>query len=157
MKVFGSVLTDTDVTALFNETRVCAPITGCAASFPDGISSHSGGTIDFGYQSQLFLSPDGILDAGNILKNGGSSLLTCDYADCLANSRSVPALNPGPFPVFTSNKNISVNQNQTKTLGQQGGTDTYDNVTVAGTLNVSNNYTEYYIKNMNLQFDGVAH
>lgn len=156
VKIFNSVLTDTDVTTLFNETRVCAPTNGCAASFPDGINSHDNGIVDFGYQAQLFSSPDGVLDASSVVRNGGAlTTLTCDFVDCSASGATVPKLNPGGFPVFSSGQNISVSSGDTKILGDEGNTDTYNNISVSGTLNVSSTYSEYFIKSMNLGFNGV--
>lgn len=156
VKVFDSVLSDSDVTTLFNETRACPPTNACAASFPDGINSHDNGLIDFGFQTQLFSSPDGVLDAGSVVRNGGAlTTLTCDYVDCSASGGAVPKLNPGGFPIFSSTQNISVSSTQTKVLGDEGNTDTYNNISVSGTLNVSSTYSEYFIKNMNLGFSGV--
>ncbi len=155
VKIFASVLTDTDVTTLFTETRVCAPISGCAASFPDGISSHENGEVNFGYQAQLFLSPDGVLDAGTVVRNGGAvTTLTCDFVDCSVSGSAVALLDPGNFPVFSSTQDITVSSGDTKVLGDEGSTDTYNNISVSGTLNVSGTYAEYFIKNMSLGYNG---
>ncbi|WP_250656586.1 LamG domain-containing protein [Alkalimarinus coralli] len=158
VKVFGRVLDDADVTDLFNETRDCPIISGCAASFPDGISSHNNGTVDFGSIAQLFSSPDGVLDAATVNRNGGNlGVRTCDTVDCTASGAAVPELDPGSFPSFTSSQGLNVGWGETKVLGDVGDTDTYNNVSVSGNgvLNVSSTYTEYYINNLSLMFGSV--
>lgn len=158
VRVYGRVLDDTDVTDLFNETRDCPIISGCAASFPDGISSHNNGRVDFGDIAQLFSSPDGVLEAATVNRNGGNlGVRTCDTVDCTASGAAAPELNPGSFPSFTSSQDLNVGWGETKVLGDVGNTDTYDSVSVSGnaTLNVSSTYTEYYINNLSLLFGSV--
>ncbi|WP_340676982.1 LamG domain-containing protein [Paraglaciecola sp.] len=85
----------------------------CSALFPDGASTHSaGGTIAFDYNARLIGSDDNLLATTSISKNSGSSVNTCNTADCAATGTSSEAASSISFQTTASTVDV--------TLGYQG-------------------------------------
>ncbi len=152
VQIFNQTLSSTQVTDLYNETHPCSSVaSACSASFPDALSSHSGGTIAFDFNDQVLNSPDNILDAGAVTSNGG--LNTCSSANCTASGSSVTQLDPGAFPDTSGfSSDFSIGYQGTDTLGTDRNQ--YRNVTVdnEGVLTVSAGYSEYFIDTLTLQY-----
>jgi cytoskeletal protein CcmA (bactofilin family) len=81
----------------------------CSAIFPDGASTHSvGGTISFGYNSQLFGSDDNQLATTAVSENSGSNVNTCDTADCVATGTASNAASTITFQTTSSPVDVPV-------------------------------------------------
>ena len=132
-------------------------LTGCAASFPDGLSSHSAsGNIDFGKDALLSNSPDNILDVGSITKSNASTALTCTSVDCVSANASVAVINPGVFQITNSAVTYNTGAGPAD-LGANGITE-YTSVVVGQneTLNFSNTQTEFRITSLSIAKDAVV-
>ncbi|MCG8672038.1 MAG: LamG domain-containing protein [Pseudomonadales bacterium] len=149
--VFDTPLSDLQILTLLNDTHACAAESTCSASFPDGASSYNSGSISFGYNAQLFFSPDNALEFNSVSLNGGSTVSSCVTADCTASSSSVPALTLPTFPSTSFSTDLTVSSGGTGTLGN-AGTNEYDDVRARSnsTLNVSSSYSSYYMDTLRL-------
>ncbi|AZZ94548.1 LamG domain-containing protein [Hahella sp. KA22] len=153
VQIYNKTLSATDVGDLYVETHPCEGSGACLGTFPDAISSHSTGTISFGYNSQVIDSPDNILEAGTVSVTGSSSVLSCTSTTCVASGGAVDALNPGTFPdtsVYVTDLSVS----GAGTLG--GATNQYRTVSVsdASVMNVSSAYSEYFINQLSIGYQG---
>ncbi len=112
VNIFDQALTALQAQELMDVTRPCSSINLCVSSFPDGLSSHSGGTINFGRDAQLFFSPDDVLDASSIIINGASNDRTCVSAECQANGLISDITTPPAFPTTSGfSDNIAIGNN----------------------------------------------
>ena len=152
VRVYRGTLTSSEVDNLYQETHSCGTTgTSCTDSFTDGISSHSGGNVEFRNNAELVGSLDNLLDVGSVFGTGLSG--SCGSQACSASGNAANTFNPGGFPENTSTIDLSVSFANTETLGESGGDiDRYDDVFVQvfGTLNVSSNYDSYHIDQLTL-------
>ncbi len=133
---------------------VCGFDGGCVASFPDGISSYNGGTINFGENAKLVNAADGALAAGSISKNGGSTEATCDTADCQLSSEEVEPLSLPPFPAINppDGGDIYVGYQDEQTVGGSGNRFGRVGTNSEAVLNFSGANATYYIEELNLGY-----
>ncbi|MFT6896296.1 MAG: putative acyltransferase (DUF342 family) [Paraglaciecola sp.] len=124
----------------------------CEAAFPDGLSTHTTGSIFFGENAQLINSADNVLAALNISKNGGSSVKTCNTADCSVAGSLLDTISPGSFQSSSSTDDVNVAYQKTTTLGTR--TNLYRNVTsnTEAIINFDPDYDEYKIDQLNLGY-----
>ncbi|MCJ8168414.1 DUF6701 domain-containing protein [Atopomonas sediminilitoris] len=139
-----------------------ADLGSCAANFPDGLQSwfsgngNSGGKIDFGYNAQLLGSPDNRLPAKSISKNNGSSLRTCNTADCALYSplQAAPVQDAGAFPDTSGySSDVSVGANASSSLAGNG-TNQYRNITLGSqaSLTINSSGQSFYIDRLDLGY-----
>ena len=91
------------------------------ANFPDGLQSPytgntaSKGEIRFDYNAQLVSNPDTVLAAKSVTPNSGSTLSTCNTANCTASGTAAPTQDAGAFPAtsgFTATLDVPYQGNQ---------------------------------------------
>lgn len=149
------------VAALFAMPSYAA-VGSCPANFADGIQSpysgnaNSKGVISFGYNAQLLGSPDNVLQASRVERNGGSYLGTCGWLwwdNCVADpSSAAPSQDAGPFPDTSGHtRDYSVGWNTSATLVGDGS-NRYRNVLVSdsATLNIQSGGAPFYIDRLTL-------
>lgn len=85
----------------------------CSAVFPDGLqNSKNGGSITFGWQSQLLSNQSGgVLDSNKTINGVPGAGNTCDPLDC-SNSGSIAET--GSFNSFPGNTSINIGYQQTE-------------------------------------------
>lgn len=130
------------------------PLAQCNAVFPDGISSHGGTGINFGFNSQVFGSPDGQLAANAISQNNGSTLGTCDSVDCSVDPNGLSeTLSPGDFQFSSGTQDVSIGFRNSVTFGTFG-VNNYDFVQSSSraTLNFGTVFNEYFFNTLNIGF-----
>ena len=152
LRLYNTVLTPTEIVTASAETQPC--VDSCAGSFAGGVSSHTGGTVDFGFNSQILNNPTTILPVGSVLTNAGSTQFSCESAHCTAEPGSVASVSPGGFPNTASfSETLNIGFSSVGTLGQTNNG--YNNVTLGSqaTLNVSPAYNEYFIDTLNVGFN----
>ena len=126
----------------------------CTEVFPDGISTHTTGTVSFGFDASLIGSPDNLLAATGISKNGGSTVGTCNTADCAVDpSGLVETTSPGIFQISGGSQDVFISNNGSATFGQLG-VNRYDDVSVGTSASVGFGpaFDTYYFDNLNMGF-----
>ena len=145
--IYNSVLSVSEIRGLMAITRACATITKyCGDTFPDGLASiNNNKSIDFGQDAQLLNNPDTQLSADSINLDGGSSLLSCDSAQCTNGDPDINDVAQSAFDTTNATNDVTVAASSTGTIGDT--TNEYDRVTVnsAGELTVAAGYSEYFI------------
>lgn len=116
INIFDQALTRYQVIELMERTRPCSAANLCASSFPDGLSSYTGGTIRFDRNAQLFFSPTDSLYASGVSDDSSSTLLSCVSTRCSANGMIGPAPAQPTFPTGISGSNVSVAAGKSLTL-----------------------------------------
>ena len=128
----------------------------CSAVFPDGGSTHSvGGTISFGYNSQLFGSDNNQLATTAVSKNGGSNVNTCDSGDCVATGTPSGTVATVNFQTTASTTDVTVGYKDAKTIGtgDLSGNEYKDiNGSSEATITFSDAQNEYWIDTLVLGF-----
>ena len=155
VNIFDQALSAAQARELMEATRPCPSLNLCVGSFPDGLNSHSGGSIIFEQDAQLFFSPNDILSAGSVSLDGSSSQRSCVSVECQASGLAVEATTPAAFPNTSINTaDVIVNDNNTGDVGS--GENNYDNVLLGNnaTLNVLAGYSDYYIDNLSFGTNG---
>lgn len=150
VNVFDTSLLQIQVVELMNETRPCSSFNLCVSSFPDGLNSHTAGSLTFERDVQLFFSPDDVLNAGSISLNGSSTQRSCVSVECQADGFGVDPTTAQAFPDTTTNTiDETVSNNNTGSIGSSENQ--YDDVTLgnSSTLNVNAGYSDYYIDSFN--------
>jgi MSHA biogenesis protein MshQ len=94
VNIFNQALNEQQAQELMSVTRPCSSIDLCVSSFPDGLNSHSNGTIIFGRDAQLFFSPDDSLDASSIVLDRRSNDRSCVSVECQANGLASDITSP---------------------------------------------------------------
>jgi MSHA biogenesis protein MshQ len=146
VNIFDQALTSLQAKELMDSTRPCSSINLCVSSFPDGLNSHTGGTISFDLNSQLFFSPSDELYASSVTLNGSSTQRSCVSVECQANGLSVDPTTPQAFPDTSSfTSDVTINNNNTGTMG--GSENQYRDISLGNnaTLNVQAGFSDYYI------------
>jgi MSHA biogenesis protein MshQ len=145
--IYNTVLSVSEIRGLMAVTRACATITKyCGDTFPDGLASIGNNkSIDFGQDAQLLNNPDTQLSADSINLDGGSSLLSCDSAECTNGDPDVNDVAQSAFDTTNATNDVTVAASSTGTIGDT--TNEYDRVTVnsGGELTVAAGYSEYFI------------
>ena len=142
-----------------------AAVGSCPANFEDGVQSpysgngNSKGVISFGYNAQLLDSPDNLLQAKRVERNGGSYLGTCGTwllffpVDCEAEPASAaPLQDAGAFPDTSGHsRDYSVGWNTSATLTGDGS-NRYRNIQVSdsATLTIQGGGEPFYIDRLTL-------
>jgi MSHA biogenesis protein MshQ len=155
VNIFSQALSEAQARELMEITRPCPLLNLCISSFPDGVNSHTGGSISFERDAQLFFSPDDILSAGSVSLDGGSSQRSCVSVECQASGLSVEATIPAAFPdTSISTIDVNVNNNATGNIGS--GDNDYRDVSLGNnsTLNIIAGYSDYYIDDLSFGDNG---
>ena len=145
--IYNSVLSVSEIRGLMAVTRACVSVTKyCGDTFPDGLGSiKNNKSIDFGQDAQLLNNPDTQLSADSINLDGGSSLFSCDTAECTNGDADINDVAQSGFDSTNVSNDFTVDASSTGTIGDT--TNEYDQVTVnsAGELTVAAGYSEYFI------------
>ena len=154
VNVYDTALSNLQILTLLNQTHPCTAQSVCGASFPDGAASYNNGTIDFGYNAQLFFSDSNLLDFDSVSLNQGSNVLSCVTEECDASGDTAPALPLPAFPDTSFSTDFTVSSGGTDTLGDSGINE-YDDVRARSesTLNISSAFGVYYMDTLRLDFD----
>jgi MSHA biogenesis protein MshQ len=130
----------------------------CNALFPDGASTHSaGGTISFGSNARLFGSDDNLLATTAISKNAGSSVKTCNTADCVATGTPSEPASAISFQTTTSNVNVAVGYQGSVVVGSGSfpGNE-FDNINPGNaseaTITFSADHSEFFVDSLIVGF-----
>ena len=123
----------------------------CSAVFPMGMQSHSSGNIHFGWNAQLVSNSSEQLPAAAVNINSGSSLLSCEQADCSASGQPSSALSvTHQFQVGGTDVHIPYEQTMTLGLGQVSDF-AQINVGSQSTLRFASKEGGYRIATLNMQ------
>lgn len=135
---------------LFAVTQVLAA-EQCSAIFPDGASTHSaGGTISFGSNAQLFGSDDNLLATTAISKNAGSTISTCNTADCVATGSPSVEASGVTFQTSASTIDVTVGFNKSVVIGSGSNPgNEFDEINPGGSsqasITFSDTRSEYFV------------
>lgn len=146
VNIFDKALTADQARELMEVTRPCSSLNLCVSSFPDGLNSHSNGTITFGRDAQLFFSPDDSLDASSVVLDGSSNDRSCVSVECQANGLASDVTSPPVFPITSgSSNNITIGNNSSgvsdPTINQYNQID----IGNGSVFTISASYSDYYI------------
>ncbi|MCP5162537.1 MAG: hypothetical protein H6999_02390 [Hahellaceae bacterium] len=157
VRIYGNGLPASLIMGIYQSTHPCVATGGCSQTFSDGISSHSHGSVTFGYNARLLNSPDNVLDVASVSQNGGSTTPSCNSANCSASGGVVSTLN---LPAFPDTSVSSVNRSAfciwifcfDLALGDDGN-QRYQRIsaTAGATINTSTYFSEYFIHRLELQ------
>ena len=119
----------------------------CEATFPDGLGSHQkNSTITFGRNAQLLNNPNINLSASNISQNPGSSVASCDSADCTNKQDLINAVSVGRIKTTASSTQENVGLLSSGEIGNTENEYQEVNLSLASELNVAvGNYNEFII------------
>lgn len=135
----------------------------CAAIFPDGASTHSAdGTIFFGYNSRLIGSDDNLLATTSIAKNGGSTLNTCNTADCVATGTPSEPASSINFLTTVSTTDVTLGfQDEVEIGGIDFPGNEFNNINPGSaseaSIVFSNTHSEYLVNRMVLGFQNTLY
>ena len=126
----------------------------CSAVFPDGASTHSGnGNISFGYNAYLIGSDDNLLATTTLTNSSGSSINTCNTADCVETGTPSDAASAVNFQTSNEKDDVSVGSNGSVVLGSGGNSgNEFDNIDGASqaTITFSDTHSEYIVDRLTL-------
>jgi MSHA biogenesis protein MshQ len=143
---FDKALSENQARELMEVTRPCSSINLCVSSFPDGLNSHSNGTITFGRDAQLFFSPDDSLDANSVVLDGASNDRSCVSVECQANGLASDITSPPVFPTTSgSSNNINIANNSSGV--SDPSINQYNQIDIGNgsVFTISASYSDYYI------------
>jgi len=164
MKVFKLLITCCSILFVILSQQVFA--TECPAVFPDVIATHGkkakNSQITFGKAAQVKNNPDTELTTEIIYFDSNDFVFTCVSTDCTASNSSAATSKP-KFDKSKGKLDIAIADGGSFTFGS-GSDNEYRNVNVNiidpnadpkpvpnfATLNFSDNYDVYHIKNLNL-------
>lgn len=129
INIFDEPLISFQVLELMDNTRPCSSINLCVTSFPDGLNSHSDGIIKFGKNSQLFFSPDDILEAQSVDIDGSSSKRSCVSLDCQVSGLSAELATEPTFP-NTSGFSSSLSVGNNNDVVTDSSINEFDQITI---------------------------
>jgi MSHA biogenesis protein MshQ len=146
VNIFNQALSAAQARELMEVTRPCSSINLCVSSFPDGLNSHSNGTITFGRDAQLFFSPDDSLDANSVVLDGASNDRSCVSVECQANGLASDITSPPVFPTTSgSSNNINIGDNSSG--ASDPSINQYNQIDIGNgsIFTISASYSDYYI------------
>ncbi len=153
INIYNTVISISEIRGLMAQFRACPTMDAkaCKATFPDALSFVEDRTANFGYNSLLRNNPDTQVSANTIATNTGSTLFTCETANCTTGDPAVLEVSPGNFQRTNVTNDYNVNFLGNGTIGDT--TNEYDDVTVGyiGTLTVDgSNSSEFFIDSLNV-------
>lgn len=150
-------------TCNINFTSSSTTASQCAVLFPNGASTHSaGGTISFGFNSQLIGSDDNLLATTIISKNEGSSKNTCNTADCTAaGTPSTPASSVS-FQSTTSTVDVTVGFDEDVVIGSGSFSgNEFNSINPGGssqaTITFSGTHSDYFVDKLVMGFQNTLY
>ena len=135
----------------------------CSVVFPDGASTHSNsGNIAFGSNAELIGSDDNLLATTTLTRNSGSSVSTCNTADCVATGMPSAAASDVNFQTSNANDDVSVSYNETVVVGSGNNPgNEFDRINDGGSseasITFSDAYSEYIVDRLTLGYDNVLY
>jgi MSHA biogenesis protein MshQ len=156
VNVFNQALSEQQARELMMVTRPCSLLDLCVSSFPDGLNSHSNGTITFGLDAQIFFSPDDILDSSSVIIAGASSNQSCVSIECQSNGLTSDVTTPVPFPNTAGfSDSLIIDNNNSGSNDPSKNQYNEINVGDGSVLSIAGSFDDFYIDSLSLDNNAV--
>jgi MSHA biogenesis protein MshQ len=156
VNIFNQALSEQQARELMIVTRPCSSIDLCVSSFPDGLNSHSNGTITFGRDAQLFFSPDDILDSNSVILTGSSNDRSCVSIECQSNGLASDVTTPAPFPNTAGfSDSLTIGNNNSGSNDPSKNQYNQINIGDGSVLSITGNFDDFYIDSLSLNNNAV--